>query len=348
MLCALIMAGGRGTRFWPASTDEKPKQFINLIGDKTMIQMTVDRLLPLIPMERIFICTGERYSDLVKEQLPSMPESNVIIEPTGRNTAPCILLSSLYINQKFDDAEVIVLPSDHVINDEKEFLNIIDTAHSYVLDNSKAIVTIGISPDRPETGYGYIKLDHKVSTINERNILKVERFVEKPNLEVAKEYLADGHYLWNAGMFAFKAASMINEFISYKKNIYDVLVQLPSIEDANYMNALTELYAQCESISIDYAIIEKSSDIYVVPGDFGWDDVGAWKALERYLDIDANNNITKGNVLLDNSKDSIVYSQDKKIILHNVDNLCVIQSGDYIIVSNKDDLTHVHEFRGKL
>lgn len=347
MLCALIMAGGRGTRFWPASTEEKPKQFLNLIGNQTMIQMTVNRLLPLIPIERIFICTGAKYSEIVKEQLPNLPERNIVIEPAGRNTAPCILLSTLYINQIYRDAKIAVLPSDHFINNEKEFLKILDTCSSYLNNNSRGILTLGISPNRPETGYGYIKFQAEKEVLNGRNVHKVDQFVEKPNIEKAQQYLDSGNYLWNAGMFVFKTQTMINEFITHASKIYDVLSQLPSIDDENYMNVLNTTYEKCESISVDYAIIEKSSEIYVIPSDFGWDDVGSWKALERYLDVDVNNNITKGDVLLENSHGSIVYTENKKVILYNINDLCFIQSGDYIIVGRKEDLSSVHEFRGK-
>lgn len=187
MFCALIMAGGKGTRFWPKSTEELPKQFLNLIDEKTMIQLTYERLLKIIPKERIFIVTGERYKTLVKEQLQDIPERNVIVEPTGRNTAPCILLASLYIRQIYNDATIAVLPSDHAIANSEEFCRILQMANDYVQkENKNSIVTIGITPNRPETGYGYIKYEKS----NDK-VIKVERFVEKPNLETAKKYLSE-------------------------------------------------------------------------------------------------------------------------------------------------------------
>lgn len=187
MLCALIMAGGKGTRFWPKSTEDMPKQFLNLIDEKTMIQLTYERLLKIMPSERIFVVTGEKYKSLVEEQLNTLPSKNIIVEPTGRNTAPCILLSALYIKQIYKDANLAVLPSDHMIRDSEEFCKILQTADEYVeKENNNGIVTIGITPDRPETGYGYIKYEK-----SDNNVIKVERFVEKPNLETAKKYLEE-------------------------------------------------------------------------------------------------------------------------------------------------------------
>ena len=203
MFCTLIMAGGKGTRFWPKSTEEKPKQFLNLIGEKTMIQMTCDRVLKIMPIENIFVVTAEKYKKLVKEQLPNLPEKNIIIEPVGMNTAPCILLASLYIKQIYKDANIAVLPSDHVIGNNDEFCRILKKANDYIEnENNKAIVTIGITPNRPEGGYGYIKYPKKAINNNEE-IIKIERFVEKPSVDTAKEYLREGNYLWNAGMFIF-------------------------------------------------------------------------------------------------------------------------------------------------
>ncbi len=286
MFCALIMAGGKGTRFWPKSTEEKPKQFLNLIADKTMIQLTYNRLLKIMPKERIFVVTGERYKKQVQNNLTDLPEKNIIIEPEGRNTAPCILLACLYIKEIYKDATVAVVPSDHAIKNTDEFCNILQVANSYVEnENRDAIVTIGITPNRPETGYGYIKLKDK-----DGQVIKVDKFVEKPNLEKAKEYLEAGEYLWNAGMFIFDINSMLKE-LEANYSGYNVLKELPSIEEKEYTKKLKKLYPECESISIDYAVMEKSQSIYVVPGDFGWDDIGTWTSLERYIAKDESENI---------------------------------------------------------
>ena len=209
MLCALIMAGGKGTRFWPLSTEEKPKQFLKLVGDDTMIQMSVKRLEKLIPIERIFIVTGMRYMGLIKEQLPNLPFKNIIVEPVGKNTAPCIALSAFHINKIYEDATIAVLPSDHLIKDEDNFLEVLDSANEFIEKNNEAIVTIGMKPDRPETGYGYINYGDMNCDINGCEVREVKGFVEKPDLHKAKEYLENGNYLWNGGMFIWKAANIL-------------------------------------------------------------------------------------------------------------------------------------------
>ncbi len=340
MFCALIMAGGKGTRFWPKSTEEMPKQFLKLIDERTMIQLTYDRLLKTIPAERIFVVAGERYKELVKEQLASLPERNIIIEPEGRNTAPCILLACSYIKQIYEDATIAVLPSDHAIKNGEEFCDILNTAKDYVENkNKQAIVTIGITPNRPETGYGYIKFEKK-----DGEVIKVERFVEKPNLETAKEYLSQGGYLWNAGMFIFDAGNMLNE-LEQNYSSYEILNNLPKIESSNYKEQLDKLYPKCESISIDYAVMEKSKNIYVIPGDFGWDDIGTWNSLERYKEKDESDNILNGNIKNYNSKNNIIYAGDKKVILLDAENIFCIDTDEVLVIGNKDSISKVHELR---
>lgn len=347
MLTALIMAGGRGTRFWPASTAEKPKQFLSLISDKTMIEETVERLLPLVDMEHIFICTGENYKNLCLEQLPELPERNIIVEPVGRNTAPCILLSTLYIKQIYNDANVIVLPSDHQINNVPEFLVVLNDANKFVDDKKEAIVTIGITPNRPETGYGYINFESTVEKINSHEIKEVKRFVEKPNAEVAQAYLDDGHYLWNAGMFMFNVDFMMSQYEQYANETFKTLTSLPVITSPSYMKELEEKYATCESISVDFAIMEKSDKLYVVPADFGWDDIGAWEALSRYLKKDAAENITKGDVTAHNSSNNTVFTTTKPVVLLDAEDLFVIETEERIVVGKKASLSKVHELRNR-
>lgn len=347
MLTALIMAGGRGTRFWPASTEEKPKQFLNLIGERTMIQETVHRLLPLIDLDHIFICTCEKYKAICLEQLPELPARNIIIEPVGRNTAPCILLSTLYIKQIYNGANVIVLPSDHQVNNEQEFLCVLADADRFVQERKNAIVTIGITPDRPETGYGYIHFDGLVDTVNNHEVKAVTRFVEKPNAEVAQSYLDDGHYLWNAGMFMFNVDFMQSQYALYACETYKILTSLPAIDAPDYWKELEAKYAACESISVDFAIMEKSDKLFVVPADFGWDDIGAWKALERYLSKDDAGNITRGLVRVENSGSNTVFAATKPVLLLDVDDLFIIETEDRIVVGKKSSLHKVHERRNQ-
>lgn len=347
MLSALIMAGGRGTRFWPASTEEKPKQFISLINERTMIQETVNRLLPLVSLDHIFICTGKKYKDICRKQLPQLPERNIIIEPTGRNTAPCILLSTLYIRQIYKDANIIVLPSDHQINNEKEFLNVLTDVDTFLNTKNQAIITIGINPDRPETGYGYINFLNTVETVNNHEVRKVKCFVEKPDLMTAQSYLDDGHYLWNAGMFMFNSDFIINEYEKYASHTYEILSSLPSIGDDNYIDELEDKYMKCESISVDFAIMEKTENLYVIPADFGWDDIGSWKALERYIDSDKNDNLIKGNVKMFDSNHNTVFSSGREVILLDVEDMFVIETDERVIVGKKDSISRVHELRGE-
>lgn len=345
MLTALIMAGGRGTRFWPASTEEKPKQFLSLISDKTMIQETVERLLPLVDMEHIFICTGEKYKNLCLEQLPELPERNIIVEPVGRNTAPCILLSTLYIKQIYNDANVIVLPSDHQINNVPEFLSVLNDANKFVNAKKEAVVTIGITPNRPETGYGYINFEATVEKVNSHEIKDVKRFVEKPNAEVAQTYLDDGHYLWNAGMFMFNVDFMMSQYELYANETFKILSSLPAITSPSYTKELEGKYATCESISVDFAIMEKSDKLYVVPADFGWDDIGAWEALSRYLKKDDAENITKGDVTVHDSSNNTVFTTTKPVVLLDAEDLFVIETEERIVVGKKASLSKVHELR---
>lgn len=340
MFCALIMAGGKGTRFWPKSTEETPKQFLNLIDDKTMIQLTYERLLKVMPKERIFVVTGKRYKEAVKKDLNDLPESNIIIEPEGRNTAPCILLACLYIKQIYSDATIAVLPSDHAIKRTNEYCDILNKAYEYVEnENREAIVTIGIKPDRPETGYGYIKFNKENS-----EIIKVERFVEKPNLEKAKEYLSTGTYLWNAGMFIFNINNMLKE-LEANYSGYNIFKDLPNIDSKDYEEKLNLLYPKCEAISIDYAVMEKSKNIYVVPGDIGWDDIGTWNSLERYIEKDDNSNILNGNIEAHNSSNNIVYSSDKKIILLDAEDIFCIDTDNVLVIGKRESINKVHELR---
>jgi len=347
MLCALIMAGGKGTRFWPASTEEKPKQFLNLFGDKTMLQTTVDRLLGILPIERIFICTGEKYKELCLKQLPNLPEKNIIIEPIGRNTAPCIMLSAVYIHQIYKNSSIAVLPSDHAINEPEKFLEIISNASEFVENKERGIVTIGIKPDRPEIGYGYIKYSDQLEEIKNSSIYKVDKFVEKPNLEKAKSYLNDGGYLLNAGMFIFNPQYIFEQFKLYSNETYNALIDLPNHLSDDYMKVLEERYKLCEAIYVDYAIMENCKEIYVIPSEFGWDDVGSWLALERYLNKDNRGNITKGDIEIFNSYNNTIYSDNQNIILLDVEGLFCIEVEDKIIIGKKESLTKVHELRGK-
>lgn len=341
MLCALIMAGGKGTRFWPLSTEEKPKQFLNLVGDNTMIQMTVNRILPIIPIERIFVCTGEKYIDYVINQLPKLPKENIIVEPEGRNTAPCIALSSMIIKRKFNDASVLVLPSDHLIEKEDEFRSIILKGNDFLENNPYNIVTLGIQPNRPETGYGYIKLKDEIFN----NIYKVDKFVEKPDENTAKKYLANGNYLWNSGMFLWKAENIINQIKNYSPEIYEALKEIETIEEDVIGNYVKENYKNTTNISIDYAVLEHSKDIYVIPSDIGWDDIGTWKAVERYRDRDLDNNIVAENVSVIESKSNMIVNNKKRVVLIGIEEVMTLETEDSIFIVNKKYMDNLRDYQ---
>jgi mannose-1-phosphate guanylyltransferase len=360
------MAGGKGERFWPLSTDEKPKQFLKLLGKKTMIQMTVERLMPLMPLNKIFVVTGKRYVELVKNQLPDLPQNNVIVEPVGRNTAPCIALSAFYIKRQYNDATIVVLPSDHLIVDENKFRNTLAFGYDFIRNNEDKIVALGMRPDRPETGYGYIQYykDPRVDSnldiykgeaavTKEENaygfkLHKVERFVEKPDADTVERYVKEGNFLWNGGMFLWKCSTILELTKRYLNNTYDILKGVFEENNKNFRSLLEEKYPQVDNISVDYAIMEKVKNIYVIPSDFGWDDIGTWHAVERYRKKDCNNNICIGDIKSLRSNNNIVYSKDKPIVVVGLDDVFVVESDDIIFVGKKEDIERIKEIKKKI
>ena len=343
MLCALIMAGGKGTRFWPLSTEEKPKQFLKLLGEEAMLQITVKRLEKLIPLERIFVVTGKQYKKLVMEQIPNLPQNNIILEPVGKNTAPCIALSAFHINEIYEEATIAVLPSDHLIKDEDSFLEVLSSANEFVNENTEAIVTIGVKPDRPEIGYGYISYGDINCIINGSEVRPVKNFIEKPDIKKAKEYLKAGNYLWNGGMFIWKAANILRLTSQYLINTFEVLSEIAVAKD--YEKVLEEKYPNVDNVSIDFGIMEKAEDIYVIPGDFGWDDVGSWEAVERYKDKDEFNNVCLGNVQNIGSNNNMVIGNKKPIVLAGIDNIFVVENDDMIFIGKKEEVENIKQFK---
>ncbi|MEN6634633.1 MAG: mannose-1-phosphate guanylyltransferase [Clostridiaceae bacterium] len=332
---ALIMAGGRGERFWPKSRKNLPKQFLSLTNDgKTMIQLTAERILPLVAMEDIYIATNENYRDLVKAQLPNLPEQNILCEPVGRNTAPCIGLGAMHISTKYDDAMMIVLPSDHLIKQKTLFLKTLRNACQVAEENSN-LVTIGITPDYPETGYGYICYDEAVSI---GQSYKVAQFVEKPDLETAKSYLESGQYLWNSGMFIWKVSSILEKMEQLMPEMYAGLVANKDAIGTEHVNSvLANEFAMMRSISIDYGILEHADDIYTVPSSFGWDDVGSWLALARINPTNEYGNVLMGNLIAVDTKNCIVQGGDKLIATVGVQNLIVVDTPDAILICQKEN-----------
>ena len=330
---ALIMAGGRGERFWPRSRKSLPKQFLSLTDDgKTMIQLTVERILPLVNMEDIYIATNRDYKELVAEQLSDLPAENILCEPIGRNTAPCIGLGAMHISRKYEDALMIVLPSDHLIKNKSLFIRTLQNACE-VAEEGSNLVTLGITPNYPETGYGYIKFDPDQPL---KQSYLVDQFVEKPDLDTAEQYLSDGTYLWNSGMFIWKISSILENIKAYLPATF---TGLEKIREALYTpmedQVLLDEFEKFASDSVDYGIMEKADHIYTLPGNFGWDDVGSWLAVERIKKTDDDNNVMNGNVVAYETRDCIIEGSGKLIATVGIDNLIIVDTADATLICDK-------------
>lgn len=331
---ALIMAGGRGERFWPRSRKSMPKQFLSLTDDgKTMIQLTVERILPLVDMEDIYIATNRDYKALVLQQLPGIPEENILCEPVGKNTAPCIGLGAVHMAKKYGDATMIVLPSDHLIKYTAMFVNTLADA-CQIAEQGDNLVTIGIMPDCPETGYGYIKFNEDKPYCRG---FEVERFVEKPDLETAKAYLATEQYLWNSGMFIWKVSTILKNLEEHLPEMYQGLTKIgAAIGTGDEQKVLEEEFHAFESESVDYGIMEKARNIYILSGTFGWDDVGSWLAVGRIKKSNEFGNVVEGNVVAVDTKNSIIQGQNKLIATVGVNNLIVVDTQDAVLICNAE------------
>lgn len=343
-IVAVIMAGGRGERFWPKSRRNMPKQFLSLTSDgKTMIQHTTDRIKDLVNIDDIFIITNKNYKNLVLNQLPEINPQNIILEPASRNTAPCIGLVSTYIRYRYEDEDtvMIVLPSDHLIKYNEIFIDTLKKAVDIAIED-RNMVTIGITPSYPETGYGYINFGYNENDKKYSGAYKVNKFVEKPDLEKAKEYLSSGKYLWNSGMFVWKTSTILNSFEEYLPKVYQGLTRIGnSLGTKEENEVLNREFTNFEAQSIDYGIMEKYKQIYTVPGSFGWDDVGSWLALERTFQSNEEGNIVEGNVITVNVKDSIIQAKDKLIATVGLKDIIIIDTEDSILICNKKDVQDV-------
>ncbi len=340
-ITAVIMAGGRGERFWPKSRNDRPKQFLALTKDgETMIQKTVKRLMPMVAMEDVFVVTNVSYAGLVREQLPELPEENVLLEPCARNTAPCVGLAAAVIRKKYGEAMMLVLPSDHLIRYEDMYVDTLRQAVS-VAEKEQNLVTIGITPAYPETGYGYIKFERDAA-LGIPGVYRVERFVEKPDLDTAKEYLASHRYLWNSGMFVWKASSIL---INIQKLMPDIYEGLTAIEEAvgskEYPQVLEENYEAFRSESIDFGVMEKADNIYTLPGSFGWDDVGNWLAVERINSTNELGNYIEGDVITIGTRRSTVCGGKRLIAAVGVEDLIVVDTDDAVLICAKDSTQDV-------
>lgn len=336
---ALIMAGGRGERFWPKSRKRMPKQFLSLTDDgKTMIQHTVERILPIVDLEDVYIVTNRDYLPLVQEQLPNLPQANILCEPIGRNTAPCIGLGAMHISRKYDDAVMLVLPSDHLIKYNTIFLSTLNDA-AEIAEQGENLVTLGITPDYPETGYGYIKFNPD-ETLG--RAFAVDRFVEKPDLETAKTYLATEQYLWNSGMFIWKVSTILKNLEQYLPETYAGLLKIKNaIGTEEERSVLEREFEAFRSESIDYGIMEKAQHIYTLAGSFGWDDVGSWLAVERIRQSNEFGNVITGNAITVDTKNTIIQGDKKLIATVGIENLIVVDTEDALLICEKDSAGNI-------
>lgn len=340
-LFAIVMAGGVGSRFWPRSKQRKPKQLIRILGENTLIQDTVNRLDGIVKKENIFIVTNRLQKSRVREQLYNIPEENIIDEPFGKNTAPCIGLATMYIKKRSEDAVSIVLPADHIIHNTKEFSKTVLKAADYA-KKSKALVTIGITPSYPETGYGYIQLDE---TETEKDIHKVLTFAEKPNIATARRFLEDGGFLWNSGIFVWSTDSILTEMKEYLPEHYSGLLEIEkAIGTENYETTLTQVYGRMKSISIDYGILEHSQKVFVTKGEFDWSDLGSWESVYELSPKDEEGNVKIGDVYLENTYGSYIFSPQKFTAVIGVEHLLIINTKDSLLIchrNNAQDVKHV-------
>ncbi|MGE4587293.1 MAG: mannose-1-phosphate guanylyltransferase [Mangrovibacterium sp.] len=343
----VIMAGGVGSRFWPLSKSSMPKQFLDITGTgRTLIQMTLDRFRRFCPLENFLVVTSVNYKELVMNQLPELGEEQILLEPLRRNTAPCLAYACNKIRLVNPDARVIVAPSDHLILQEKEFLNQIETAVEFIEEND-ALVTLGIKPHRPETAYGYIQFDGKVPFRNMNNLYEVKTFTEKPNLEMANIFLESGEFLWNSGIFIWKLQCILDAFDRWLPDMAELFrrgEKLYGTDDEVYF--INKTYSECQNISIDYGIMEKAENVYVLCADFGWSDLETWGALYESLEKDEQGNTVKGkHVLLYHSRDCLVNVPDDRIVvLQGLAGYIVVEADNILLICRKEDEQQIRQF----
>ncbi len=332
------MAGGVGSRFWPESRSAKPKQFLNLLGERSMIQMTVDRIRSRFTPDRILVVTNATYVALVREQLPDLPAENIIGEPVAKNTAPCVALAARILRLRDADATMLVLPADHHIARPEVFLSVVDAAFEQA-EAGTDLVTIGITPHRPETGYGYIQADERAT--ERRGAFaahRVKAFAEKPDLDTALRFLASGDFLWNSGMFIWRADTVEAEFARLLPDMHVLAQALPDRADPGFTTAVDTFYRSVNSISIDYGIMEKAGHVRVVPGDFGWSDVGSWTAVHELGRKDPAGNVDRsaGALFIGSANCLVKTSSDRFVALVGLDGIALVETDDTLMVCRLD------------
>ena len=335
------MAGGVGSRFWPMSTTEKPKQFIDVLGiGKTLLQLTVERFGNLVRPENIWVVTNQKYAAIVKEQLPDMPESNILCEPCRRNTAPCIAYVSWRIKSADPKANIVVTPSDHIVIDKAEFQRVVKECMLFTSETD-AIVTLGMKPNRPETGYGYIQADLSNSSLRNKEIFRVDSFREKPDLKTA--------FFWNAGIFIWNVNTIVNAFRVYQPAMAKIFESLlPIYGTAKEQEEINRQFPECENISVDYAIMEKAEEIFVCPADFGWSDLGTWGSLHEQSKKDLYGNVSIGNdINIFESRNCIVHTtQEKKVVIQGLDGYIVAEKDNTLLICKLSEEQRIKQFSG--
>lgn len=329
---AVIMAGGKGTRFWPRSRQKRPKQLLNIVGRRSMLQQTVARITSLLPPENIIVVAGENHGEEVHNQLAELPKENIILEPVGRNTAACIGLAALLVQQRDSAAVMAVLPADHLITDEELFLATLRAAVARARIQP-ALITLGIRATTAETGYGYIEAGEQVDTVQNHGFYKVISFHEKPDRERAEQYLEQGNFFWNSGMFVWQAGAILEAMRSHLPGLYSDLQKLqPFLDTGDSVDGISRIYPDLESISIDYGVMEKADNVLMIPADFGWNDLGTWASMAQIWPKDDQNNVCQGEIMALDSRQNVVFSRQKLCVLLGVDDLIVVDTEDALLV----------------
>lgn len=346
----VIMAGGVGSRFWPMSTAESPKQFIDVLGvGRTLLQLTLDRFTGVCNPENVWIVTNKQYFDIVHEQLPEVPAGNILLEPCRRNTAPCIAYVSWRIKAKDPKANIVVTPSDHIVANPEEFRRVIKQCLKFTAD-SDAIVTLGMKPTRPETGYGYIQADLSMSSPLNKEIFRVDSFREKPDLKTAQEYISQNNYFWNAGIFIWSVSTIVNAFRVYQPSINYIFEQmLPIMGTPEEQKVIDTHYGDCENISVDYAIMEKAEEIFVCPADFGWSDLGTWGSLLMQSKRDLYGNACIGpDIDVFESHGCIIHTTGmRKVVVQGLEDCIVAEKNGTLLICKLSEEQRIKQFSGQ-